>query len=766
MRLVTVLAVVSCMSALPAVPAWAAAGSTGYPTIHVLSDRADLISGGDALVSVTLPRGTRATGLRMWLSPSRVAPGSHGRRVTREFAPRPNGMYEGLVTGLRVGPNVLSAVLPGGHAARVTITDHPLQGPVFAGPQPEPWTCEPGAQNKRCTKPPAYSYLYLPEGKTALQAYNPSDPPSNVATTTTDEGVTVPFIVREEIAYEDRDQVRIETLWQPGKTWTPWAAQRQWDHKVLVMGGFDCHDTHGFTPAPWGTILPENLTVPDQEDISVVALGLGFVDMSTSLDNSAVDCDPALQAESLEIAKEHIVDQYGPIEYTIGYGCSGGSIMLQWVANAYPGIFQGLIPQCAFPDAGSSIQQVVDDEALDNYFSAQTNSNPLSWTSSQEAEVDGTAEENLPLTPTDNEETAQTIFPWALPTDCQDYDAGESYVPESMRYNAQSNPGGVRCGLADWNINLFGQQPKTTWDKQEEEVGHGFAGIPIDDVGVQYGLSALEKGEISPAQFANLNAEIGSFNVDWQPVPERIPGNEPALPYAYRTGFINEANNLNQVPIIDLMGPNDPGLVHDTFREFALQARLQRDFGTSANLVIWEGPVLWLGDVTYTAMALRAMDTWLDAIDADRRNRSLPAKVIADKPADIHDQCSNGDGTVLLNTLCPNSIVPVYSSPRNVAGEPLTTDQNSCQLMPLERASYSVKFTAAEWTELQHALPTGVCDWSKPAHGQQPTVPWLTYQTRSGKVIDGGLPMPQPPDSHDCTATRSHPWVCKPNPRR
>jgi hypothetical protein len=748
-------------------PAGALARAGAYPVIHVLSTRADLVSGGEALVAVTMPDGAAPRRVTVWLN---------GRRVRRGFARRQDGVFEGLLSGLHVGENVLAAVLPGGRGARITITDHSVSGPVFAGPEPEPWTCEPGAVNRKtCFKPTAYSYWYLPKGGAGtdansygLEPYDPAHPPSDVAMTTTDQGVTVPFIVRQEIAYQDRDQVMIQALWQPGRPWTPWAAQRQWNHKLFVMGGVICHGTYGYTPSYWGG---GNLVtgVPGSQDISVDALGLGFIDMSTSLANSAVDCNPARQAESLQIAKEHIVDQYGPIRFTIAYGCSGGSLMIQWVANAYPGIFQGLIPECAFPDAGSTAQQIVDYEALGNYFQAQTSANPPSWTQVQEAEVEGTGVEDLPISNFDATESASSFFPLALPSNCTDYDGydtSESYVPGSERYNPVTNPGGVRCGLLDWNINLLGRQPRSVWDRQEREVGHGFAAVPIDDVGVQYGLGALEKGEITPAQFAGLNAQIGGFNVDWQPVAQRIPADEPALGYAYRSGFINEANNLDQVAILDLMGPNDPGLAHDTFREFALQARLQRDFGTSANLVIWQGPEPLFADVNYASESVRAMDRWLDAVWADHSHRPLARKIIADKPSDIHDQCTNGTGTVVLNTLCPRQLVPVYGTPRTVAGEPVSTDQNSCQLVPLKRSSYDVSFTAAEWAELQRAFPSGVCDYSLPGREQRPTVPWLTYQTASGQVIYGGRPLPRPPVSRRCQAAPRPPGACEPLRRR
>jgi hypothetical protein len=737
-----VLAACASVAALALLFASAAAARAGYPAIHVLSNRPNLISGGDALVSVTLPPRTKRARVRVFL---------RGRSIRREFAIRPNGQFEALVTGLKLGKNVLSVVLPSGRGARITITDHPLGGPVFAGPQPEPWTCEPGALDKKCDKPASYSYLYLPQGGTTLQPYDPSHPPSNIASTTTDEGAKVPFIVREELGYEDRDEYRIEVLYQPGKPWSPWSPQPQWDHKLYIMHGFDCHDTYGVTPPPWGDAggtLPAG--IPGVMDSSVVALGMGLAVISTSLDNSAANCNPALQAESLLMGKEHLTDEYGQIAYTIGYGCSGGSLAEQWVANAYPGIYQGLIAQCSFPDAGSSSQQILDYEALGNYFDAASQSNPLAWTPIQESEVDGTAIENVPSLPFDATFSASAFFPFALPANCTDYDAGYSYVSSAQIYNPSTNPGGVRCGILDWDINLLGPQPKSLWDAQERAIGRGFAGVPIDNVGVQYGLQALASGQITPSQFVDLNAKIGGFNVDWQPTAARTPADQPALANAYRTGIINEANNLNQVPIINLMGPNDPGLAHDTFRAFALQDRLKRDFGTSANMVIWQGPAPILGDVDYTGQALRAMNRWIEAVDNDHGGRSLPQKVIADKPADIHAQCSDGAGTVVSNTLCPAAVVPVYGTPRTVAGEPITTDQNSCQLVPLNRSSYAVTFTNAEWAELEATFPNGVCDYSKPGVSQRPTLSWLTYQTASGKVIYGGRAMGSPPASAPC----------------
>ena len=38
-------------------------------------------------------------------------------------------------------------------------------------------------------------------------------------------------------------------------------------------------------------------------------------------------------------------------------------------------------------------------------------------------------------------------------------------------------------------INVFGPRPQSDWSANERKLGHGFAGVPVDNVGVQYGLT-------------------------------------------------------------------------------------------------------------------------------------------------------------------------------------------------------------------------------------------------------------------------------------
>ena len=72
--------------------------------IEVLSNRADLISGGDALVAVRIPAGVK---------PGKVTVKVGKRNVTHRFSVRRDGRYVGLVRRLALGRNVLRATAPG-----------------------------------------------------------------------------------------------------------------------------------------------------------------------------------------------------------------------------------------------------------------------------------------------------------------------------------------------------------------------------------------------------------------------------------------------------------------------------------------------------------------------------------------------------------------------------------------------------------------------------------------------------------------------------
>ncbi len=715
-RVVTVLAAVLATAALVAPAALAQSLQ-----IQVLSTRADLVSGGVALTEVQLPAGT---------DPSAVKVSLNGTDVTSQFAQRPNGQFEGLLSGLVNGSNTVTATLPSATTTS-TITNHPIGGPIFSGPQVQPWVCQTGATDAQCDAPTTFAYFYMPavdqsqlqsttgpmDLSDLFQSYNPSSPPpaAAVASTTTDNGTTVPYIVRVETGYLDRDQYSIAMLWQPGQPWAPWAPQPQWDHKLVITHGASCGADHTTSTAPSTEYDP--------------ALRRGMAVMSTAMDNAGHDCSVLTEAESLIMAKEHLIDEYGTLRYTIGTGCSGGSLAQQQVANAYPGVYQGILPQCSFPDAWSTGQELADYQLTRNYFENPSGWGAgVAWTPAQIAAVQG--HPNYA-----NSVELSTLY-WPTLADPA-YDCAG--VSASQRWSP-TNPTGTRCDLEDYMINLFGPYAGNN--------PYGYAGIPLDNVGVQYGLSALEQGIITPEQFIDLNQKIGGYDNNYDTTTSRFVAEEPALTNDYRGGAVNETNNLTDVAIIDLRGP-DAGSFHDAYRSWAIRARLEAAEGHfPKNDVIWFGETPLIGDPNYAAEGLVAMDQWLSAVQDDHRSVILEQKIADDRPASVHDQCSDipdVDQVVVpgVGEVCSSPLLQTrFATPRMVAGESIATDQEKCQLKPLRASDYyPVTFTATEWAELQQIFAGGVCNWSKPGVDQRPTIPWQTYQAASGSVIYGGQPL-------------------------
>src|SRR6202008_419434 len=126
-----------CVAALLAAASFSLQAHDDALEIVTLSNRADLVSGGDALLEVRLPKGT---------SLSRVKLKLNGHTVTSSFRAVPGGRaLRGLVSGLVQGRNDFVAEIDErhGHDRRehLVITNHPIGGPVLSGPQITPYFC-------------------------------------------------------------------------------------------------------------------------------------------------------------------------------------------------------------------------------------------------------------------------------------------------------------------------------------------------------------------------------------------------------------------------------------------------------------------------------------------------------------------------------------------------------------------------------------------------------------------------------------------------
>jgi hypothetical protein len=710
-------------------------------TIEVVSGRGDLVTGGDVLLRLVAPDGAPVGDLEVTVD---------GREVSAAFVPQDDGTALGLVTGLDLGENTVQAELPDGRGARITLTNAPQSGPVFSGPQIEPWTCTNGSDEPDCSEEPTVRYHYrstdplqefVPhptvagqQTLTSLQRYDPDDPPSDVATITTDDGDEVPFIVREEIGHTLRDEYRIAALWDPaeGGDWPdPTADNPGYANKLVLTHGFSCDTSYASGSAP-GVLLED-------------ALSQGFAVASHALDHAGHNCNLVTQAESLVVTKEMVAERFGPIRYTIGSGCSGGSLVQQQVANAYPGVYQGITPQCSFADAWSTAQQYVDYVGLRNYFegpgSFESGITPAQWPS-----IYGHPNPANPIT-----------FTEAIPNS-GDPSRSCPGVPREDVYHQDDNPDGVRCTFQDYMVNVFGIDEET-----------GFARRPISNVGVQYGLSGLlafldpasadpTKPPLTPSQFVALNAGGGGFDIDFQPTEERTEADPLAQERVYRSGAVNTGAHLDEVAIIDLGGP-EPGAFHDVYRKYSMRDRLVREHGTADNQVIWEGQTPLLGDASFVDDSIRAMDEWLAVVEADDRDVPLSRRIIdARDETGVGDRCVGVDSIEVPLEVCRATVdATLFSSPRIEAGGGAEVvgyadDTLDCRTMPLEEFDYAGRsfdevFSEDEQAALRETFPDGVCDHSQPGHGFQAAVTWLTYQDADGEVVHGGVPMGDPPVS-------------------
>lgn len=703
--------------------------------VQVLSNRADLVSGGDVLARVRIPRTVRPRTVRVLLD---------GDDVTERFRVRRDGTFTGLVTGLRAGRNRLVARAAGAEPDAVVVTNHPSGGPLFTGPVHAAYDCQDTAVDRFCNQPATYSFLYKStDGSPGLKPYDPENPPTDVATTTTDQGVEVPFVVRREDGYADRDRYTILTLFRPGRGWTAWRPQRQWNHKLLVTHGGGCGASYQPATPPLADYSGTFDDVPVAENSYVTALGRGFAVMSTALANTGHNCDASYNAESLMMAKERLVERYGTLRYTIGTGCSGGSVAQHTVANAYPGIYNGLVTTCSYPDVITPGAQFADYHLMRLYFEDPSRwGRGVVWSPTQMADVEGhlthanavTADEGLFKSAIDPEHACGGV-PHTVPGD------------ESTRYDSETNPAGIRCSILDLMGNRLGLRPESVWSEQEKAAGHGFAGIPFANAGVQYGLEALLGGRITPAQFVDLNAAVGGLDVNADRIDARTAGDPASVANAYRTGLLNQFTHTDEVAMINFGGP-DPGAAHDYSHAVWSHLRLLRDQGHTDNRADWFGPAPLVGDPAWATDAFLAMDRWLAAVERDRRSVPLAQKVVDDRPADLVDRCSV---VGVPDAECGPEIVRTdLSTPRQEAGGPESNDVLSCPLAPLERSSYTypgglpVPFTDAEWARMEGAFPHGVCDWSRPGVGQQPARTWLSYGTATDAVY-GGAELPAVP---------------------
>ena len=763
--------------------------------IVTLSNRADLISGGDALVEVRVPKTVPLQQVKLSLN---------GRDVTATFrADATARVMRGVLTGMVPGRNDFLADSKGRRAS-LTITNHAIGGPVLLGSQTQPWVCatptpvpESGntpasnasgltttAFDAQCNIATEYKLFYRstntpcstglpdpsppapPPTNNCFKPYTPGSAPADLATTTI-AGRTVPYIVRVERGTINRGIYDIAVLFDPARPWSALAPQPQWNGKLVYTFGAS-------------TGQPRLQFRTEQNWADDAALSRGFMVVDNSLTDSLYNSNRVLVAETLMMMKEHIVDTYGEIKYTVGNGCSGGSIQQNTAASIFPGLLDGIQPSCDYPDSITTGLEVIDCVLLVNaYVSSEWTALMRGLTQTQingkKAAINGHLNQlgcqswnnafgfnNKPGNYVRKLVIDQTTGAMAE----ESAPRNNCLLPAALVYDPVTNPNGTRCGDPDLATAVWGTAPNAN------APGSLRARQTGDNVGIQYGLKALLAGAITAEEFVTLNEKIGGVDTDSNRGATRTKADPPALDIAYRAGIVSSGANLGKLPIIDSRGWDEQG-IHYIWRSYAERARIeQANGGNHGNQVIWRyGTGLLPGTAAQVAAvtlpSLLTMDVWLSNLNESAPKTTLNSvrsqeEVIAAKPANAVDFCFLLADTTFSTKVFDMAVCDAdapqadglgrlakRASPRQIAGGPLVENILKCQLKPLDIADYAsakppVAFTDGQLARLHAAFPDGVCDWRLPGVGQQKAVSPLTFAEGPG-----GEPLPPAPVSRD-----------------
>ncbi len=697
---------------LGVVPALSACGAgdeaAAGAAIEVLSGRPDMVTGGDALLRIPGVEGD-GDGAEVTLN---------GRDVSDAFAPHPDGGLVGRVEGLNPGENTLSASVDG-RSASLVLTNHPVTGPVFSGPHETPFLCETTAfelvdgstlgepLDEHCSVARRVDYAYRTTGGEFVPLVDRTVYPADMARLTNSLGVEAPYILRIETGTVNRAVYEIAMLHDPVAEPDPGPASRSaaWNRRLVFTLGGGC---------PGGWYRQGTRTGGVRQD---VLLRQGYAVASSTLNVFGNNCSDLLAAETAMMVKERFVEAFGPPLFTIGTGCSGGSYQGLQIADNYPGIFDGVMAGCSYPDVQfATTPWNSDARLLLTYFERNAS---MPWSPEEMRAVTGFVNLDIMYLIGQPGGHAQRI---RVGEACPDV------LPMEMRYHPVNNPGGARCEIFEHHVNVFGRNPET-----------GFVRRPIDNVGVQYGLKALNDGAITTAQFLELNERIGGYDLDGNVTDVRTVGDPIAMRAAYETGrLLNGGGGLAYTPVIDYRGYADMqegGNVHPRFFSFSTKERLIRANGHLDNFVMLtvDGDRYGLYSLEDPLLqeAFRQMDAWLTGVVRDPSGTPIE-RVRRHRPADLVDACwtpREGDAPPekivqeQTDSDVPSRCQELYPSgsfARGVAGSSIRTDIIKCQLKEIDPADYRNPLSSDEMARLQAIFPDGVCDWSLPGVEQRP----------------------------------------------
>jgi hypothetical protein len=704
-------------------------------------------------------------------------------RITRR-----NGRIEVLIPGLTEGENLIELHhTERGPLDSMSVTVFPETGPIFSGPQQYPFVCtsvselskqplvdtdgdtgfpvfEGGTQiglSRDCSIEPFVTFVYRTSGGAYQPLPSDGSRPADMATTTLTDGRDVDFVVRWERGTLNRFLYSFATLATLGDAAED-ASSDKWNGRLLFQfeGGVAIGHTQGRVSGR--ALAPE-------------VLGKGYAVIYSSGTRTNAHYNLQVGGETALMVKEHFIKRFGTPNYTVAIGGSGGAIQQYVYSQNHPGMLDAGVPQYAYPDMVTQTIHVGDCELLEHYMDVTDRNNALWQTTSNRSLLVGLNSTDAYADPLAG---AKTMLGYATApgmTEC--IPAWRGLTPLVMNplfgqvsNQSQMQPPGV-MDQVDW----------THYDDLRNIYGIDAQGNPrtlFDNVGVQYGLAALNNNEITSGEFLKLNAQVGGWKKPKDMVQEGFPfigsiadvmtdpskfdpwsrrnmllspdgiapaprteGDLLAIRAAYESGMVFDGQL--DIPVIEWRHYLEEVLdMHNSHQSFSTRQRIRNKMGNSDNQVIWftdTRPTDTTNpnrprpseEFDNTWQALDVLHDWLENM------RANPDQTIAEsKPAAAVDSCFTTQGNLIASGddvwdgiidndpdgSCTTRF-PTYTTSRMEAGGPIEGSVFKCALKSVNTALNDGTYgswlpSSPEITRLNEIFPQGVCDYSEADQGR------------------------------------------------
>ena len=719
--------------------------------VNVLSSEKDQVSGGEARIQVVMPENVTSEYLSVQLN------GADVKSVLVEDLV--NHTLTGVITGLALGENTLQVssasndypVTP----LDVVLTNHSLVGPIFSGPQQQPFYCNAedmaaiglDAPDGNCMADTLVSFKYLTTAGAWADYTQGMERPDDMSTTTTSDGIELDFIVRWERGTINRFMFSIAML-SSGSQDLELPDLDSWNKKLLFYfrGGTAIGHGQG--------------DFSNRRALYVEGLKRGYAVAFSTGTSAKTHYNLQVGGETALMLKERFITEYAVPEYTVAVGQSGGAIQQYLYSQNHKGLLDAIIPSFSYPDMLTQTIPAGDCGLIERWIDFTIMANPEShWTDwNQRTLVEGMNASN---------EVSSELFEYSLAppgvpnggSECSEIWNSLATLVYNPLYGTVDNVSPEDQVNTEWThfgdaINVYGV------------ADDGYANRTWDNVGVQYGLGALTDGTITADEFIDLNFNAGTWKQESDMIQEGCPyirelcgaidtsqsvfpeqidpwaarnfalsdGVNPApravadlgaIENAINAGFVNMGDI--QIPTIDLRVYLEDELdMHNTIQSFVTRQRLINFDGDASNQVIWFFDPDLSGDENhYDAVpeALDVMDDWMSNIAANPEN-----SISANKPVLAKDACFDAEGVLvsagddvwngILDESQEKGVCTArnktYTNSRMVAGAPLSNDVFKCDLQPVttavESGLYGEWVPSTEQLETLNAIfPDGVC---------------------------------------------------------